>query len=282
MSTPLSDLLQPTRLIEVADIGANSVDGDPPYKALLDVNLCRVTGFEPQAHAFAELEARSHANERFLPYAIGDGKPQTLNICSASGMSSLYEPDAKALEVFAVLKETAMVVERIPFTTYKLDDVSEISDLDFLKIDVQGSELAVFQNGRNKLSQAVAIQTEVSFVNLYQNQPSLGDIDTELRQQGFIPHCFAAVKQCPIAPCIINNNPRQPLRQLLEADLVYVKDFTRPELMDDEQLKRLALIAHYCYGSFDLALRCIMLLEQRSVMVTGSQARYLQFASKPN
>lgn len=282
MSTPLSDLLQPNRLIEITDIGANPVDGDPPYNVLLDLNLCRVTGFEPQTQALAELKAKGRANERFLPYVIGDGESQTLNICSASGMSSLYEPDAKALEVFAVLKETAAVIDRVPFKTYKLDDVSEISDLDFLKIDVQGSELSVFQNGHKKLSQTVVIQTEVSFVNLYQNQPSLGDIDTELRQQGFIPHCFAAVKQCPIAPCIINNNPRQPLRQLLEADLVYVKDFTRPELMDDEQLKRLALIAHYCYGSFDLTLRCIMLLEQRGKLAVGSQAHYLQLASTQN
>ena len=51
--------------------------------------------------------------------------------------------------------------------TKRLDDISEIKDIDFLKIDVQGSELTIFMNGRKKLGNAVAIQTEISFVSLY-------------------------------------------------------------------------------------------------------------------
>jgi hypothetical protein len=42
----------------------------------------------------------------------------------------------------------------------------------------------VFQSGKAKLSEAVAIQTEISFVPLYKDQPTLGDIDLELRGQG--------------------------------------------------------------------------------------------------
>ena len=43
------------------------------------------------------------------------------------------------------------------------------------------------------------------------------------------------------------------MNQLLEADVVYVRDFTFPDKMSSEQLKHLALIAHHCYGSYDLA-----------------------------
>ena len=46
--------------------------------------------------------------------------------------------------------------------------------------------------------------------------------------------------------------------------------------MSDEQLKHLALIAHHCYGSFDLALRCVMLLEGRRALGTGAQNRYTE------
>ena len=31
-------------------------------------------------------------------------------------------------------------------------------------------------------------------MTLYKNQPTMGEIDIELRRQGFIPHCFAAEK----------------------------------------------------------------------------------------
>lgn len=191
-------------------------------------------------------------------------------------MTSLFEPDPATLALFEVLAPLGEVVQRIEIPTRKLDDVEEIERLDFLKIDIQGGELAVFRSGKSKLSKAVAIQVEVSFITLYQNQPSMGEIDIELRAQGFIPHCFAAVKQWPIAPCVINSDPRRALNQLLEADIVYVRDFAHPENLSDEQLKHLALIAHHCYKSFDLALRCVMLLEQRRTLPEGAQQTYLK------
>lgn len=276
----LHELLKPQRLTEIADIGANPIDGDPPYKPLLEAGLCRVTGFEPQREALAELQRRKGANERYLPYAVGDGGIHTLKVCRASGMTSLFEPDPATLALFEVLAPLGEVVQRIEIPTRKLDDVEEIERLDFLKIDIQGGELAVFRSGKSKLSKAVAIQVEVSFITLYKNQPSLGEVDIELRAQGFVPHCFAAVKKWPIAPCVVNNNPRQALNQLLEADIVYVRDFAHPEKFNDEQLKHLALIAHHCYGSFDLALRCVMLLEQRRTLPAGSQQTYLQMLAQ--
>lgn len=274
MTTAFRDLLSPSRLTDVVDVGANPIDGDPPYTPMLSAGLCRVTGFEPQPDALAQLQTRKGPGERYLPYAVGDGGEHTLNICRASGMTSLFEPDPATLNLFEVLEPYGEVLERIPLSTHKLDDISEIEHLDFLKIDIQGGELAVFQNGRAKLADAVAIQTEVSFVTLYRDQPTMGDVDVEMRRQGFIPHCFAAVKNWPIAPYVVNDDPRWALNQLLEADIVYVRDFSRPDALTDEQLKHLALIAHHCYGSYDLALRCVMLLEQRGSLEGGAQQRY--------
>lgn len=276
MATTLFDILSPQRLTEVVDIGANPIDGEPPYKAMLSAGLCRVTGFEPQEQALLTLKQKKSKNELYLPYAVGDGGMHTLNVCKASGMTSLLEPDQTTLQLFGILGPLSEIVDKVPLKTKRLDDISEIEHLDFLKIDIQGGELKVFQGGAAKLSQSVAIQTEVSFVPLYKDQPCLGDIDLEMRLQGYIPHCFAAVKTWPIAPCVVNNNPYQGMNQLLEADIVYVRDFSRPELISDEQLKHLALIAHHCYKSFDLALRCVMLLEQRQVLKAGTQQQYLQ------
>jgi FkbM family methyltransferase len=276
----LWQMLQPSRLTEVVDIGANPIDGEPPYAEFLRNGLCRVTGFEPQKEALLRLEELQGPNERYLPYAVGDGKLHTLHVCRASGMTSLLEPDMTNLALFDYLLPLGDVVARQPVETRCLDDLTEINALDFLKIDVQGAELSVFEHGRNKLANAVAIQAEVSFVTLYKNQPSMGDIDLELRRQGFIPHCFAAVKRWPIFPCVINNDPCEPLNQLLEADIVYVRDFARSDLMNDEQLKHLALVAHHCYQSFDLTLRCVAQLEARGAIPAASQSRYMQLLSE--
>ena len=54
----LRDLVRCSRPTSVLDIGANPIDGDAPYKQMLDDGLCTVTGFEPQQRALAELNQR--------------------------------------------------------------------------------------------------------------------------------------------------------------------------------------------------------------------------------
>jgi hypothetical protein len=73
----------PQRLTDVVDIGANPIDGEPPYTSMLAEGLCHVTGFEPQQEALVELQRMKGPNERYLPYAVGDGDAHTLNICRA-------------------------------------------------------------------------------------------------------------------------------------------------------------------------------------------------------
>lgn len=273
------DLLSPSRLTHVVDVGANPFDGgEPQYRPMLDAGLCHLTGFEPQHEPFLALQRTRGPNEQYLPYAVGDGRAHTLKVCRASGMTSVLEPDPTTLGVFPTLAPFAEVIERVPLETHRLDDIREIEHLDFLKIDIQGGELAVFQGGQKKLAEAVAIQTEVSFITWYENQPAFGKVDLELRGQGFMPHCFVQVRRRSIGNCAVDDGAGFRWNQLTEADIVYVRDFTHPDAMTDEQLKHLALITHHCYGSFDLAFRCVGLLEQRGVLGTGSSRRYLRLS----
>lgn len=272
---PLLDLLMPQRITEIVDIGANPVDGDPPYKSMLmGGEICRVTGFEPQEDALIKLNNAKSKLERYLPYAVGDGSEKVFNICVAEGMSSTFKPDTKMLKIFHPFDIWGQVVSQKMVLTKTLDSISEIEQLDFLKIDIQGGELNVFQHGKKKLANAVVIQTEVSFIPLYEGQPTFGAIDIELRGLGFIPHSFPIIKNWMISPLVINGDPRIPLNQLIEADIVYVRDFTKPENIGNEQLKHLALISHICYQSFDLSMRCIEILEERGVVPSGSVTRY--------
>ena len=126
MNSALTDLLSPQRLTEVVDIGANPIDGEPPYTRMLSAGLCRVTGFEPQEQALLELQQKKGLNEYYLPYAVGDGGMHTLNICKASGMASLLEPDPKALALFGMFSQFGEVIRQVPIETRKLDDISEI------------------------------------------------------------------------------------------------------------------------------------------------------------
>jgi FkbM family methyltransferase len=279
---PLTQILAPQRPTAVVDVGANPIDGEPPYKRMLAAGLCDVVGFEPQAEALARLATKAGPRERYLPYALGDGTPGVLNVCGIAGMTSLKVPDPTHLALFNLFPIWGDVKAHIPVSTKRLDDVSEIAHMDLLKMDIQGSERDVLNHGRVRLAGAVAVQTEVSFITLYENQPTLGEIDLLMRELGFLPHCFAEVKVWPLAPTIVSGKPNKGLRQLLEADLVYVRDFTRPANMTAEQWKHLALIAHHCYGSVDLAARCLNMLTELGALPADAGERYLSSLGKPN
>lgn len=277
MHHELAGLLAPGRLTHIVDIGANPVDGAQPYSPMLAAGYCRLTGFEPQAAEHARLEAAAGPNERYFPLAIGDGGPATLRVCAYSGWSSLFEPDPRMLALFPHFAQAAEVVERMPLETVRLDSLADLGAFDMLKIDVQGSELAIFQSAAALLEETVCIQTEVSFLSLYQGQPAQGDVDRFLREAGFVPHCFAGIKKTWVAPQADCIEPQGQINQLLEADLVYVRDFIDPAAMSDEQLKHLCLLVHHLYGSYDLAALCLARLVDRGAVGAEARDAYLAF-----
>src|SRR5439155_13532918 len=86
------------QMIQIVDIGASPIDGDPTYKPLLAAGRARVTGFEPNPAALAELQQSKGPNETYLPDAIGDGAEHTLHVCQSAGMSSLLRPNQQILK----------------------------------------------------------------------------------------------------------------------------------------------------------------------------------------
>ncbi len=263
----------PPGAIAIADIGAAFLGETPPYQPLLDSGAGRLFAFEPDARQLEALRRRLGATGTVFAEAVGDGAEHTLHVCNY-GWSSVFEPDPAALAFFNSFAQLGRVESKMSIQTRRLDDMAELPQIDFLKMDVQGAELMVLQNGRGKLADCVAVQLEASFVTLYKNQPPLGAVDLEMRAQGFIPHRFMDVKRWSIAPAIAGNDPRVALNQLLESDIVYIRDLTHPEGFSDPQLKKLAAIAHV-YRSPDLATRCLTELQKRGAVPDSDVLRYL-------
>ena len=279
---PLTQILAPGRPTAIVDVGANPIDGDPPYKAMLAAGLCEVTGFEPQEEALARLEKSKGPHERYLPYVLGNGTSRMLNVCELEGMTSLLVPNPEHLALFNLFPIWGKVKNQIPVNTRKLDDITEIAHMDFLKMDIQGAEREVLAHGHGRLKDTVVIQAEFSFVPLYRGQPVFGEMDLALRALGFLPHSVTGTKMWPIAPMVVGDSPNRGIRQLLETDMIYVRDFSRAENMSAEQWKHLALIAHHCYGSYDLALKAIVTLIGMGAVPEDSGKRYLACLRKPN
>lgn len=243
--------------IKVVDIGANPIDGLAPYHELLQKNMISLIGFEPQQDALAELNRIKGDSEQYLPYAIGDGEEATLYICQASGMTSTLKPNFKVLNQFQGYPEWAKIKREENIETVRLDDINEIKEIDWLKIDIQGGELTVFNHAEKKLKNTLVIQTEVNFIQLYEKQPLFAEVDQWMRSHGFILHTLLEERKRLYAPLIINNQIHQGLNQLTTADAVYIKDTTKLELLTDNQKLKMATILHMAYYSYDLAFNII-------------------------
>jgi FkbM family methyltransferase len=275
-------LLELEGVLQVADIGAADIAEVPPYRALVDAGLARLNAFDADSRQHDKL--RQSYGERLTLFTeiIGDGSLQTLHLASPeSGMSSLLKPDPRRLAFFNGFSTFAEPHATQAVQTTRLDDVPGLPDLDFLKMDIQGGELAALRHGERRLAGCAMIHLEVSFVPLYEGQPSFGEIDLWMRAHGFLPHCFTEVKRWSVAPIRRNNNIRLPFNQLLEADIVYARDLLSPDL-DSELLKKTALLAHHAYRSFDLAGHIVQRLEQSQALARGAFDRYLALVNTPS
>jgi FkbM family methyltransferase len=269
------------RSVVIADVGAAYFGERPPYQPLMDLNLAQLFAIDGDPRQIERLRAYWGEGAQVIDCILGDGHSHTLHICHEdSGMTSLLEPDPEALAFFNLFPKIGAVERTEQVATRRLDDMWGMPQIDFLKMDIQGAELLVLRNGWSKLSDCVAIQTEVSFITLYQGQPTFAAVDIELRTHGFIPHRFMQIKPWSIAPAMRNNNPRLPFHQLLEGDIIYIRDLVHPATMTSKQLTKLAVIAHHMFNSPDLAARCVLILQARGNLPTETISSYFELVSK--
>lgn len=275
----LAELVAPDRLLEVVDVGASPLVGEPPcYAALLESGLARVTGFEPDPEALAALAEHAGEHARHLGHAVGDGGTHELRRCAAAGFSSLFEPDAAQLAVLTDFPRLAEVLDRTPVPTVRLDDVPELERADLLALDVQGSERAVLDGADRLLATVFTVQVEVGFHRLYEGAPTFADVDLRLRAAGLVPHCFVTSRTWPLAPVGWHDPLQAHSRQLVEADMLYVRDLTTLGAVPEDTLCCAVLLACGAYGSIGLGLVCLRELISRGVLDPGSLDRFREIA----
>lgn len=264
----LHRIVKATRKTVVVDVGANPFNGTPVYAMLRRSGVARIIGFEPQPDALKALVEAAGPNEIYLPYAIGAGSQEILYVTKNSGLVSVLEPDPWIAEYLNPWWRRAIDVQRkVPMDTRRLDDLDEIDDIDFLKIDIQGGELAVFQNGRKKLSNAALIQTEVPILRYYKNQPSFGDIQNELESQGFLAHKFVEMSAHHLDYSTkLSQKLLLKKSQATVADVAFLRNPAVLADLTEETLQHMAILADSVLGSFDLVFRCLGELVSRETV----------------
>jgi hypothetical protein len=179
-------------------------------------------------------------------------------------MTSLLEPNWKVLNLFHGFPNWGQVLAREVVETIRLDDIPETAGVDFLKMDIQGAELMALENAQARLLDTLVIQSEVEFLQMYVGQPLFGDIDAFLRSRGFVFHRFYPLVSRVIQPLSLGNDIFAGLSQILWADGIFVRDFTKLERLSDRQLLAMAKIMNDCYQSIDLVLHVLSEYDRRT------------------
>jgi FkbM family methyltransferase len=185
--------------ITVGIVGSRKINPEDKYGdqgwQIFGPNLT-IYGFDadPDACEAANLELAQNPDvnwvEKHIPLGLGKSiGEQTLYVTHAPMCSSLYLPNETFLSRFAGLQELAGLDFSLEIETTTLDQfckTENITEIDFLQIDVQGADLDVLQGAVNLLSRSVlGIQIEVEFSPLYTKQPLFRDIDHYLDKFGF-------------------------------------------------------------------------------------------------
>ena len=282
MIKELISLLEINHHINISDIGAAWINETPAYSNLIwESDLTKLFLFDGDERQISTLKKHFGNKAVISECFLGDGQEHTVYLCHPeSGMTSLLKPNKEVLSFFNGFSKFGHVLRTKQIQTKKLDDIDDIDNLHFVKLDVQGSELIVLENGLSKLEQCVAVQLEVSFVPLYEGQATFGEIDIFMRQLGFIPHRFQRLKKWSITPTIRDGSIYKPFNQLLEADVVYIRDPFKLSKIRPEEIKSLALFSHLLFNSPDLFIYCVERLITMNLLKEGVKEKYMALLQK--
>lgn len=220
----------------------------------------KVIGFDADSRSHEE----NSQNPKYinLEYGLNNKKGEAdFYLTRSKTKSSLYEPNFDFLSKFP----KSDFYEVIGKSVIKCDTLDnqlsglDIQDVDFIKLDTQGSELAILEGSEKALASSVfGVEVETEFAPMYKNQPLFPEIDSFMRKFGF--------QLFDLAPCYWKRKAGRPLGgpqgQLIYADALYLKSgtnlkfiidsFSGAELKKSKVLRVLSIC--FLYGYFDYAL----------------------------
>ena len=174
----------------IFDVGAHVGQTAYAYRKLFP--KATIYAFEPYEPAFKILQASHRRDPGVRPVPLGlaeEAGTRPFHVNQASANSSILAPSPAVAAYFDPEFTATKEQREIAVTTVdQFMRERQVSQIDLLKLDVQGAELLVLQGARAALEARSVrlIYTEVEFVPLYQHQALFGDVLSYLTTAGYV------------------------------------------------------------------------------------------------
>ena len=152
---------------------------------------CQTIGFDPDVEECKRLETyyAGHDEVRLVPVGLSDHTgTATLYMTKDPGGYSLL-PTVKDIVDHHPALDGGKIAGTTTVDVTTLDEwcaAEGVDRIDVIKIDTQGSELAILKGGDKALRNVRAVEVEVEFNPLYEDVPLFSEIDQFLRERGFV------------------------------------------------------------------------------------------------
>lgn len=284
----LMPLLNPHEKIVIVDGGARSFESDPRWKPFPPARL-RMYGFEADGREANRLNALDWGELEccFFPAGLWGESGTALFEHNNIGGGSSFLPQHRTITdrwkfenpTTTSLAKDIFFPERREYlpviTLLDWGKAQAISSIDFLKLNVQGAELAILEAAGPLLDTVLGILVEVAFVESYQNRPMFSDVDKYLRERGFmffdlLAHHYVGRERSPVIAqqlAITESNLGQLVSawgQLIEGHALYLRDpisVATPKFALPKLLKLVAIAE--AYGQVEFAFELLDYLAAR-------------------
>lgn len=222
------ELLQRLEVEVVIDVGANLGQ----YCSFLRKQVGyggEILSVEPIQEVADALRLRAASDPRWRTFraALGpsDGEAD-LNVAQSSKLSSFLKPAQIGSQIFDSTN-VAVRTERVPML--RLDSLLREFGLDpvrqsiFLKLDTQGYDFEIMRSCAETVRDLAGLQTELSFVPIYESMPSFSEVLIWMQAQGFeVTGMYAVSRDEALRvlemDCVLGNRRRLGGRELAGAD----------------------------------------------------------------
>jgi len=247
--------------LTMVNVGAPYMFENSPLNEALKLGKIHYTGFEtisPEGEAPSPYISRTSV-------IVADGSPRKLYCTHNIFCTSLYEPDLELQNMFQNLAKLCTVEQELNVKTERLDTLCEsLPSVDFLRIDVQGSEIDCLENAETVLKSTSFVEVKVSFVPIYKKQALWGDVDSFLQDRGFTFHCWDHPEGRSFKPVMSLKCGYSGFRQVLYTKAWYVRHFEDFSHLEPTKLTRLAVLLNDTLRSIDLAHRALFIADEKT------------------